>query len=308
MSTIKDRKVLMSIVLVIVVILVLLFIICSIGCAVKSYKSSPFVSGYTGGYKKYCDSDKDALIKLYECNRDLIMKTRTNKKVDIRDVRKVYVEFVNNCDPSRCPEDVYRKAKEIIAYIDVGVDFSTINTVDFKTVRVYIQNMQRFLRHFLDSVNMISRTVSGTSDPYYEHLANQYVSCNQIDSYETFLKDQCDLHGEIGEQIINDQISSNYLYNNYQDLSKNQDWIDNNTPVGVTALEYKIRDGKAPAFNGNIYEWRRPETDQIYDDPLVDYRDNKDIDMRFPQPGLSGREFDSPSISDYRGRNYVSSC
>jgi hypothetical protein len=234
----------------------------------------------------------------------MIKKTRYAKKIDIREVRNIYEEFLRNCDRSRCPEDVYSKAKEIVAYIDVGIDFSTPNTHDFKMIRVYIQNMQKLLRYFLDSVNMISRTVSGSADPYYENLADQYVKCRQPDPYEIFLKDECELTDEIGDQIIDDQIASNYIYNNYSDIMRDNRWLENNSPVGVTALEYKIRSGKSPAFNGDISEYRRPETNQVYDTPLIDLNDGKNVDMRFPQPGLSGKEFDSPTISDYRGRRH----
>jgi len=265
-------------------------------------ESSTFTSfGFKSKGTSLRDADLNALVWLYKQNKKLRSDMAQVRKYNIGQVRSVYQGFLQKCKGKKtCPTKIYNKAMELLAYIDTNEGrFEITEGLYFREVRLYINTMDRLLHDILSAVQILGD--SQVANHFTEVCKEINDVKSNINPYEELVNTTCAGDKQIASQIVEDIEFGNYAYNNRANMETN-DWIDANTPQENKSMyEIKLEQGRLRPFQGCFEDMTREVDRQIIDSTVAD-EDRRDIDTRYPKPGIMGVEFDSPTVSDYRGR------
>lgn len=287
--------------IILVAILILIIVIAIIYLVYTNYSSDTFIGGFRSS--NYKERSADPLITLKHRNYDLMIKAASNNMMDIKEVLDVYESFLDSCDQTKCPRYVYDRCEALVTFIQDEIDFASTNNVNWKHVRIAMNEMDDFLTETLQAASLLGDTASGGSDSYFSDLAQQYKSSIHKKScdYGAFVAQQSDLKSEISEGVQNQM----NLLSQYDQIYKGWDTLEQYVPKGnyQTAYEQQVLAGKENPIPKNIRDYRRGGGDTILDSPLEEDFDERDKDLNITLTTELGVSRDQPIISNYRGRH-----
>lgn len=297
-----------------VVCIVILLIAIFVVMAFKKW--GPKTGTFAGFSAKYRGIDSyqnvDPLVNFFYQNREL-RKSVESGQLSIENVYIIYKSFYNNKNLQNVPMPIMKEVENLVKYMEVGKDFSSIQSPDAKTLVMGITNMDRLLTQFLESLSLTKDTVGGTNTAQ-EKLHNDYMSVNNISSgyvqqameasgvtvgassERMASKIDSDIREEIGLQL---QIGQSDVLRYMQSADEYQNKLSGDMKnTGLSAAEYYSKHDKR--FPGSY------ERNVVLDEPIT-MPDKNYKNPSVPRPGIIGKIADDPYHYDVHAKNFIRS-
>lgn len=304
-DSIKEHKKAILLAVLVVLIVVIIIILIATGIILNNGDSDD-ASGFSSNKSsfvgtKHSKEEYKPLLQFFYRNRKFRADLRRLKKYDVYLIKNEYqqIDSYLKQHPGLVNQRICNGVRDTLYHIQINDgNFEIIDTIPFRELEIYIENMDRSLYNLFDSLGML---IGSNLTEDMKFMRDKYVV---DDPYKHVVDSACAGESQLSKQIIDDMHYDNYIYNN-NGFTDTTEWLDLNTPSNAKSqYDMKREQGRIKPFNGCFEDMTREVDRQIVDTSPVD-EDRRGTDTRYPKLGVMSTEFNDPTVSDYRGRQNV---
>lgn len=197
------------------------------------------------------------------------------------------------------PAYLKEQAEELIEFIKFsGSDFSSLNSLGYRQVFLYLNNMERFLAYRFQSLKEFGASIK-------EKAMLRDLDRADGRSVSHIMAVNSGTQGLMSVEVAQEYYDAESNMMNKSNWDRDERWLQMNTPrSGQTGYEYGVDRGYVRPWNGPIEEYRRAknvrEISNENDVGLVEEDMYKD--MRFARPGFMSTERNHPTLTSRHNR------